>query len=50
MQFQPFLLSATDCGVSSRPGRFIRAERTPGFHLIGGYFGLRADLEAFENR
>jgi hypothetical protein len=47
---QPFLIPALDVGEqsTSRPGRFIPAERIPGTHWIGGYVDRTAGPEAVE--
>jgi hypothetical protein len=46
----PFLISALDGGEcsASHPGRFTPGERAPGTHWIGGWVGLRVDLDAVE--
>jgi hypothetical protein len=48
----PFLTSALD-GVEwsgSRPGRFTLGEEVSCTHWIGGWVGLRAELNAVEKR
>jgi hypothetical protein len=47
-----FLTSALDGGewLASRPGRFTPRERAPGTHLIGGWMGARAGLDAVVRR
>jgi hypothetical protein len=48
----PFLTSALNRGKQSvsRPGRFTPEERALGIHWIGGWVGLRKDLEVMEER
>jgi hypothetical protein len=45
-----FLTSELDEGEwsDSRPGRFIRQERAPGVHCVGGCMNLRAGLSSVE--
>jgi hypothetical protein len=47
-----FFISALHAGKwsASRPGRFIRRERVPRTHWIGGWVGLRAGPDAMVKR
>jgi len=48
VKLHAFLTPALDGAEwsASRPGDFIRWERAPGTHWIGGWVGPRADLDA----
>jgi hypothetical protein len=52
VQLHPFLTLALDGGEwsPSHTGRFEPRERAPGTHLIGGWVGPRAGLEAVVKR
>jgi hypothetical protein len=47
-----FLTSVLDRGEksASHPGCFTPSERTTGTHCVGGWVGLRADLDDVEKR
>jgi hypothetical protein len=45
-----FLTSAVDQGewLASRPGRFTTGKRAPSMHMIRGWLGPRAGLDAVD--
>jgi hypothetical protein len=52
VELHAFFTSALDGGEwsASRPGRFTPTERAPGTHLLGGWEGPRAVLDAVMKR